>query len=262
MALVLLLRNELSVCLQYPAFPGAVQYLSKVLHTFVFTHHTKYYTCHRNATNFQRTYPWTSSPPIANAAMGGYAGPALATAVSLAGGVGFIGSVDDMTKLDQQLDSARSTLQQEYLKVTDPSTRALGVGFLLFVAPLEDAVAVIERHRPAAIWLACPRQSSDLEVWSKAMRNASPSSKIWIQTASVADALHVALTCSPDILIMQGSDAGGHGPCPGAGIVSLIPETRDALKWKASRKSGFLLLAGFVMGGELLLRLLAALKGW
>ena len=83
--------------------------------------------------------------------MGGYAGSALATAVSLAGGIGFIGSVDDMTKLDQQLHSARSTLQHENLKVTDSSTLPLGVGFLLFVAPLEDAVAVIERHRPAAI---------------------------------------------------------------------------------------------------------------
>jgi nitronate monooxygenase len=176
--------------------------------------------------------------------MGGFAGAALATSISRAGGIGFIGAVDDMVRLDQQLNSAKALLQDDDLKVMNPSTLPLGVGFLVFAAALTDATEVISRYRPAAIWLACPRQTEDLEVWSKAMKTVSPSSRLWIQVASVSVALRVALTCSPDILIMQGSDAGGHGPCPGAGIVSLVPETRDALD-----KGGFSEIEIFAAGG-------------
>jgi nitronate monooxygenase len=43
---------------------------------------------------------------------------------------------------------------------------------------------------------------------------------------------------------MQGSDAGGHGPCPGAGIVSLVPETRGTLD-----REGFSGIGIFAAGG-------------
>lgn len=76
------------------------------------------------------------------------------------------------------------------------------------------------------------------------MRKASPDSKIWIQIASVAVAVEVAGLCSPDVLVMQGNDAGGHGPCPGAGIVSLIPEVQDALNAR-----GFQDVLVFAAGG-------------
>jgi len=57
----------------------------------------------------QEQYPWASSPLIASAAMGGFSGPALATAVSRAGGIGCIGAINDMEKLDQQLKSAKAS---------------------------------------------------------------------------------------------------------------------------------------------------------
>jgi nitronate monooxygenase len=41
--------------------------------------------------------------------------------------------------------------------------------------------------------------------------------------------VEVAQLCSPDVLVLQAVDAGGHGGSPGAGLVSLVPETRDAL---------------------------------
>jgi len=182
-----------------------------------------------SSSSFQTRYPWTSRPLIANAAMGGFAGAPLATAVSQSGGIGFIGAVDDMEKLDQQLHSTKSLLQNTKLNSASPSTLPIGVGFLVFAVALEKAVAVMEKHRPAAIWLACPRKTEDLDIWSKAMKTASPDSRIWIQVASVTMAMHVASACSPDVLIIQGSDAGGHGPYPGAWIVTLVPETRDAL---------------------------------
>jgi nitronate monooxygenase len=194
--------------------------------------------------SFQKHYPWTSRPVIANAAMGGFAGPVLAAAVSQAGGVGIIGAVKDMTMLDQQLLSAQSLLKSDNLKVANPSTLPIGVGFLLFAVSLHEASAVISRHRPAIIWLSCPAQEEDFETWCKGIKKISPDSRIWIQVASVAVALRVASTCSPDVLVMQSSDAGGHGPFPGAGIVSLVPETRDALD-----RAGFSEIGIFAAGG-------------
>lgn len=202
-------------------------------------------TAMASSSQFRDRYPWTVDPPIANAAMGGIAGPALATAVSIAGGIGFIGAVgNNMKRLDDQLVSATSAFQHANLKITDPPTLPLGVGFLLFEADIDKSMVAISKHRPAVVWLACPRQTEDFEVWSRAVKAASPSSRIWIQIASVSKAIQIASTCSPDVFIMQGSDAGGHGPYPGAGIVSLVPETVDALE-----KAGFSSIAVFAAGG-------------
>ena len=35
--------------------------------------------------------------------------------------------------------------------------------------------------------------------------------KIWIQIDIVTDAIEVACSCPPDVLVVQGVDAGGHG---------------------------------------------------
>jgi nitronate monooxygenase len=40
----------------------------------------------------------------------------------------------------------------------------------------------------------------------------------------------LAQSCKPDVLVLQGADAGGHGGEKGAGIISLIPETLCALQ--------------------------------
>jgi nitronate monooxygenase len=198
--------------------------------------------------SFQEDYPWTSRPLIANAVMGGFAGPGLGAAVSRAGGIGFISAIRDMAKLDQDLISTTSLLKDDNLKVASPSTLPIGVGFLLFAVSLHEATAVISRHRPAIIWLACPAQEEDFETWSKAIRKSSPASRIWIQVASVSVALRVASKCSPDVLIMQGADAGGHGPFPGAGVVSLVPETRDALDGEGFSKIGIFAAGGISDG--------------
>lgn len=35
---------------------------------------------------------------------------------------------------------------------------------------------------------------------------------------------------APDFLVLQGIDAGGHGPKKGAGVLTLVPEIADKLK--------------------------------
>lgn len=43
-------------------------------------------------------------------------------------------------------------------------------------------------------------------------------------------AVNLAQSCKPDVLVLQGADAGGHGGEKGAGIISLIPETLHTLQ--------------------------------
>lgn len=160
--------------------------------------------------------------------MAGFAGSRLATAVTIAGGLGFIGAAVDMAALSTQLEEATSLLAGSQISTAGP-TLPIGVGFLIFAAKVEDATAVVVQHRPAIILLSCPPEQQDFAVWTKAMRAVSPKSRIWIQIPSVAAAIAVAQLCAPDVLVLQAADAGGHGDSPGAGLVSLVPETRDAL---------------------------------
>ena len=169
-------------------------------------------------------YPWLRSPIIANAPMGGFAGAALASAVSLAGGLGFIGAVNDMSALDRELAQASKTLGR-----TPQGLLPLGVGFLTFISPIDDAVRLVGEYKPAAAWFFAAHELDEYAVWARRVREASPDTQVWVQIGSVAGAVEVAGRARPDVLVMQGLDAGGHGWEKGAGVVSLVPEALDAL---------------------------------
>ena len=173
-------------------------------------------------------HPWASTPIIINAPMAGFAGSAIATAVTDAGGIGFIGSMDDMGALSSKLEEACTALLGTKTSAAD-QTVPIGVGFLIFVAKLEEALPVIEKFKPAAIWLFAASALEDYATWALRTRSVSKSTKIWIQIGSVEGALKLARLCAPDVLVMQGSDAGGHGWEKGAGVISLLPETHDVL---------------------------------
>ncbi|KAI1333782.1 inosine monophosphate dehydrogenase [Xylariaceae sp. FL0016] len=186
------------------------------------------------AAGLQTACPWTKAPVIINAPMGGFAGHALASAVSVAGGIGMIGAVFDMNELSENLTSARETLAA-HIEKSDPWHPAnspilpLGVGLLPFVANIDTAMPVIAQHKPAILWLFAAKELSDYAAWRTRLRAASPDTQLWVQVGSVSAALEVARTAAPDVLVMQGADAGGHGFARGAGIVSLLPEASDAL---------------------------------
>lgn len=75
-----------------------------------------------------------------------------------------------------------------------------------------------------------PKHTSDFGDWARAIREASNNrTKIWIQVGTVKEALDAMRVASPDVLVLQGADAGGHGLAQGASVVSLVPEVCDAL---------------------------------
>ena len=179
--------------------------------------------------------------------MGGFANSALATAVTQAKGFGFIGAVFDMVALATELEKTSKALLGTEVPESD-ATLPVGVGFLPFAAKLENAVPVIAKFRPAAVWLFAAPELEDYATWAGRMREVSPLSKIWVQIGSVAGALRVAELVKPDVIVMQGLDAGGHGWEKGAGVISLIPEAADALAENGYGHIGLLASGGIADG--------------
>ncbi|KAF2259410.1 NPD-domain-containing protein [Lojkania enalia] len=132
--------------------------------------------------------------------MAGFAGGALASAVTLSGGLGLISRLFDMDNLRLEFRIASEALRSKYQpQFASSSTLPIGVGFLPFVLKLEDALSVIIESKPAIVWLFAAEVLDDYGIWL-------------------------------DAIILQGADACGHGLEKGAGIVSLLPEASDALE--------------------------------
>lgn len=204
----------------------------------------------------QTDYPWAQTPIIINAPMAGFAESPLATAVTLAGGIGTIGAVEDMSALEARLQSASETITSS----SPPSSPALkfyqetsllplGIGLLLFIVSPTTVLPVLKRHPPAFIWLFAAPTLSDYTTWTAALRAELPATKIWIQVGSASAAAEVARAANPDVLVLQGSDAGGHGFVRGAGIVSLVPETKALLSTATTPDMPPLVAAGGLSTG-------------
>ncbi|KAJ4301183.1 hypothetical protein N0V90_003274 [Kalmusia sp. IMI 367209] len=152
----------------------------------------------------------------------------MAVEISKAGGLGFIGSGTDTSTLSTDLSSASALLSNSHLhKYTD--VLPIGIGFINWGASLSTALPLISRYRPAAVWFFAPSSLTSLQDWTTQTRKASPRTKIWIQIGSVREAISVVQSVRPDVLIVQGTDAGGHGLVQGASLMSLLPEVDDAV---------------------------------
>lgn len=202
----------------------------------------------------QSTYPWTNSPLLACAPMLNIAMPALAVSVSAAGGLGFLAAGYDVSSLESKfqeaarlVDQSNPALQRVY---HDSGVLPVGVGFLNWGADLEQSIALIEKYKPCAVWLFGPRsQPQDLIPWVErvqAIRSAPP--KIWVQVGTVVEAVAVAKRLQPDVLVVQGSDAGGHGLARSASVLTLVPEVRDALHSQQMNWIPILAAGGIVDG--------------
>ena len=174
----------------------------------------------------------------------------LAAAVSNAGGLGFLAAGTDVHDLREQLHVAAELLHRSPPRGADPQILPIGVGFINWGVELDTALAAFKDHLPVAVWFFAPEKNEDLISWTREIRKLSQGrTKVWIQVGNVTDALHMARICCPDVLVIQGVDAGGHGLAHGAGIVSLLPEVADALH-EAGECSISLVAAGGIAEGR------------
>ncbi|KAF2684808.1 inosine monophosphate dehydrogenase [Lentithecium fluviatile CBS 122367] len=184
----------------------------------------------------KKDYPWIQTPLIIGAPMRLIALGDLAVEISKAGGIGFIGAGTDVSDLSTHLDVAISLLQSSNLQTAN-GTLPIGVGVINWGASLPDALSIIQKYRPAAVWFFSPSSTSSLVEWTQGTRRASPETKVWVQIGSVKDAFEVLRAVHPDVLVVQGTDAGGHGLAQGASLITLLPEVIDAVQTVTSQES-------------------------
>jgi nitronate monooxygenase len=126
------------------------------------------------------------------------------------------------------MDEAAELLKTSTIQSRD-GRLPVGIGFQNWGSDMNLAMPVIRKHQPAAVWFFAPYQLSDLLPWAKETRAVTEGkTKIWVQVGTVAEAIEVAKTTKPDVVVVQGSDAGGHGLQQRASIISLLPEVSDA----------------------------------
>lgn len=181
-------------------------------------------------------YPWTRKPLIVGAPMRLLALAPLAVEISAAGGIGFIGAGDNLDGLDSYLQEACDLIRKnDALNSHYTATGILPIGFGYFnwadAAKLEKVIEAVEKWKPAAVSQFGAYKNADYAEWAERVMSVSGGkTEVWVQTGSVADAVAVAEAAKPDVLVVQGTDAGGHGLVSGAGIVALLPEVADALE--------------------------------
>ena len=147
--------------------------------------------------------------PIALAPMGGSAGGALAAAVSNGGGLGLLGG-----GLGE-----RTWLGRELPLVADGTSSPWGIGFLSWaIGP-----GVIERaleHGPHAVMLSF----GDPRPFAGLVRQAGA---VLIIQVTDMDEARQAVELGADVIVAQGTEAGGHGARRGRSTLPFVPAVVD-----------------------------------
>jgi len=147
--------------------------------------------------------------PIALAPMGGFAGGALAAAVSSGGGLGLVGGGNgDAGWLARELPIA-----------AQGTSRPWGVGFQSW-AVNADTVECALRMRPSAVMLSFgdPRPLAGL------VRRAGAA--LILQVTDLEEARQ-AVDLGADVIVAQGTESGGHGARQGRSTLSFVPVVAD-----------------------------------
>ena len=165
--------------------------------------------------------------PIISAPMAFAAGGALAAAVTRAGGLGLIGGAyGDPEWIDEQFGSARG--------------ERVGIGFITWSAAQKPAVvAAALKRKPAGVMLSF----GDPMTFAADVRAAGA---VLICQCQNLEHVRAALDAQADIVVAQGSEAGGHGA--DRGTFTLVPEVADMLA--RTSPDTLLLAAGGVADGR------------
>ncbi len=165
--------------------------------------------------------------PILSAPMAFVGGGTLAAAVSRAGGLGLIGGAyGDPEWIDEQFAAA--------------SGERVGIGFITWSAAQNPAVVVTAlQHKPPAVMLSF----GDPMTFAADVRAAGATLICQCQNL---DHVRSALDAQADIVVAQGSEAGGHGA--DRGTFTLVPEVADLLT--RTSPDTLLIAAGGVADGR------------
>ncbi|KAI0134374.1 2-nitropropane dioxygenase [Xylariales sp. AK1849] len=208
-----------------------------------------------------RWFPEAVKPLIISSPMFTVSNGRLAAEVSKAGGLGMVSAGLDpaagsphLAALDEQL-----TLARELLDEGKPSDVPLqvGVGFITLLASVQlyrvSVVPIISKHKPAFVWLFGSDPSETLYEELISLFHATGETwqmKVFIQVGTVRAAKQI-VRAGADVVVIQGSDAGGHQWAKAASLMTLLPEVIASVQDKDIRGHEFAVVAaGGIIDGR------------
>jgi nitronate monooxygenase len=147
--------------------------------------------------------------PVALAPMGGSAGGALAAAVSNAGGLGLLGGGNGHPKW----------LEPELEILAGSTDKPWGVGLLSWAVE-PAAVERVLQSEPAAVMLSFGTRA---ELTEPVRRRGTT---LILQVTSLDEARE-AVDLGADLIVVQGTEAGGHGARDGRSTLPFVPAVVD-----------------------------------
>jgi nitronate monooxygenase len=166
--------------------------------------------------------------PILSAPMDVIAGGKLASAVSAAGGLGFLGGgyADDETWFPREFAAA--------------GNQSVGCGFITWsLRKRPEMLAPVIARKPRAIFLSF----DDPEPFASQIKAAGIPVICQLQTRADAER---ALDVGVDVIVAQGAEGGGHGG--GRATLTLVPELADLIAKRAPQT--LLCAAGGIADGR------------
>ncbi|KAG0357955.1 hypothetical protein BG005_002897 [Podila minutissima] len=179
--------------------------------------------------------------PIVSGPMNGWSGPSLVAAVANHGGMPIypIGYYTDPAKILQELKNTATLIHDVDPPTTPNNTDFLpyAVGFITFwlerqgpellLAILRGEGDTSSSHKrpPAAYWFSF----GDYRPYLALVReHGRPGSKVIVQVNTVQEAVE-AQNDKVDVIVVQGTEAGGHGAQKVSPLMTLLPEVVHAL---------------------------------
>lgn len=168
---------------------------------------------------------------------------------------------EQIVALDGELSKARKLLKIESAESTLP----IGIGFIVFRPDgfVENLIPVLEKHRLAAVWLFAPDTPASQTKIISALKSAGKSwgLKVFVQVGNVK-AAREAIEDGTDVLVVQGTDGGGHQFLEGAGLMTLLPEVVDMVAVEYEGHEIPIIAAGGIMDGRSIVAAQVLGAGW
>lgn len=147
--------------------------------------------------------------PIALAPMGGSAGGALAAAVSNGGGLGLVGAGRE----------GSDWVEPQLAMVAERTDKSWGVGFISWGTEVATVKRALQ-HQPRAVMLSF----GDPRPFIGLIRDAGVA---LILKATDLDEARQAVELGADVIVAQGTEAGGHGALRGRSTLPFVPAVVD-----------------------------------
>lgn len=173
----------------------------------------------------------------------------------IGGGYDFTKTSKQLSTLSAELDLARSLLKLPLQDKNHPTILPIGVGFITTLCVpadfIQNFLPVISEHRLAAVWLFAPPNRECHAELIPALKAAGKTwdLKVFVQVGSVETARE-AIEDGADVLVVQGTDAGGHQWAKGSGLMSFLPEVTDMLAEEFPGSNVQIIGAGGIMDGR------------